>query len=1028
MFLSNVAVRRPVALCCLIIALGLLGGNALRKMGLENMPRMDLPYVTVVTIYPGASPTEIETDVAKKIEDAVVAIDGLKHVTSSCMENACQTLLEFELEVDVDVAAVDVREKIDLILNDLPADAEKPKILKFDVNAKPIVNLALTGDRPLGELYDFADNRLSDRLSVIRGVAEIQLVGGAEREVHALLDRGKLASHGLTAMDVVAAVSGGIRTIPAGRIRQGGTEFSVKYDGEYDEVRAIGGLEVANSEGSRITIADLGRVVMTNDELRQAAFIDRRPCIAIRVVKKSDANAVKVTERVKDALASLKSTLPGGMELVWVTDDGGFIQASVDSAASNIWQGVLLTAAILFLFLYNIRLTLIVALTMPVTIVISLFFLHALDQTLNTSTLLALGLSIGVLVTNSIVVLESVKRRLASGDSPREAARIGASSVAVAVLASAGTNVVVLLPISVMGSIVGLFFGPFALTMLIATVVSLFISFTLTPIICSVLVKPTTPGMRVSPLERVEAVWSAGLTRISVMYEALLRVVMRRWWLSVPVLLVVFISLFRATKLAPEIGFSFMPDNDKGEIYVKLEYPTRYSLAGTVERTRQVEDRLSDMPGLLHRLVTIGKVEGVVGQSSEGVYLAQALFRFVDKGLREKTIFELQEEIRIRLAAVPDCIVSVNVPSSIGGQSKPLEMEISGDEFAVLDSLGLKASSLASTIDGVADLDTSVRSGKPEIRLRPRRSVLGDLGVTSNDMGMLVRAGFDGIEAGSYKRGDRTFDIRVKFEEVEGREQVAALLFPGGPGKPVTIGGLARVEERRAPVQITRNDKRRVSKIYANVSGKPLGTAVEELSQLVEVKAGLPPGYGYRFAGQVEVMQDGMLAFLEAGILALVLTYLTLAAILESFLQPLIILVTIPLALIGVLGALYMAGESMSMFVLVGMVMLVGIVVNNAILVLQELNKLVAGGVAPREAMIKACGDQLRPVLMITLAAVLGMLPLAIGQGLGAESRNGIGIASAGGIAVSAVLTLIVLPVLYGLFHRGGGTTVSSGS
>jgi len=335
MFLSNASIRRPIAMSCLIIGLALLGLNAYRQMGLELMPRTDLPFITIVTIYPGASPEQIETDIAKRIEDQVVTIDGLKHVNSSCMENVCQTLLEFNLGVNVDIAATDVREKLDLIRADFPVDAEDPKIMKFDINAMPIITLALTGDASLEELYDYADNTLRDRITVISGVADVELVGGAEREVHVMLDRQKLAARGLSSMDVVQAVQQGIGTIPSGRITEGSTEYSVKLDAEYENIEDIASLEVLNDNGRRCYIHDVGYVEMTTEELRQKASIDGRDCIAIKVVKKAEANAVRVVSNVRDAMTKLNRELPGGMELVWVDDDGRFIEATVESAVSR---------------------------------------------------------------------------------------------------------------------------------------------------------------------------------------------------------------------------------------------------------------------------------------------------------------------------------------------------------------------------------------------------------------------------------------------------------------------------------------------------------------------------------------------------------------------------------------------------------------------------------------------------------------------------------------------------------------------
>ncbi|MGD8450211.1 MAG: efflux RND transporter permease subunit [Phycisphaerae bacterium] len=1020
MFLSDASVKRPIAMSCIIIGLSLLGLNAYRKMGLELMPRIDLPYITITTLYPGASPEEIETDIAKRIEDQVVGIDGLKHVSSSCMENVCQTLLEFHLDVDVDIAATDVREKIDLVRADFPEGVEDPQILKYDVNSKPIIQLALTGDVPVDELYDYADNTLKDRLTVISGVAEASLIGGAEREVHVSLDRDELAARGLSSTDVVTAVQNGVRTIPSGRVRERGTEYSVKFDADYDRVEDIGNLEVANRDGQRCYLKDIADVDMSTEELRQAAEIDGRPCIAIKVVKKADANAVKVVHSVRDALDRLQAELPGGMELVWVTDDGTFTEATVNSAWINVGQGILLTAAILFIFLYNLRALLVVSITMPLTIIIGLFFMQLCGFTLNFSTLVSIGMSVGILVTNSIVVLEAIVKRLNETGNPKEAARLGSSEAFVAVLASAGTNIVVLFPMAMMGSLVGLFTRPFSVTMLIMTAVSLFISFTLTPILCAVLLKPQAPNSR-SLLTRLERGWNRGFDRVIAAYRAVLTFNERNRPVAVLTLLVVAAILVHSLRLGGSLGTSMATDADRGEVAVKVEFPSRYSLNQTRERVAEIQDILRDLPELRHTLAVIGKVEGVFGQSSEGVQLAQFTLKFSERTERTLTIHDLMTNIRSRMAGLPDAIVTVSMPSFIGGQEADVQLEIAGDDFTALDRMALASRDLAERIPGLLDFDTTVRTGKPELRVRPQRAVLADLQSPATGLGMALRANIEGLEAGTYKRGARTYDIVVKLDEQPGKDQVAGFLFPGGAGHPVLLTGLGSVEEDLAPVQVIRKDKRRVSKLFANLgSTLPLGTAVNEISATIDDHKLLPTGFDYDFAGRYETMSEGQEALGEAGLIAVMLVVLTLAAILESFKQPILILVTLPLTLIGIFWSLALTGNNVEIFVIMGGVMLIGIVVNNAILIMDQFNVHVREGVPRHMAMVSAACERLRPIVMITLAAVLGMLPMAFGRGIGAEMRNAIGISSAGGILVSGILTMLVMPILYDLFTRRG--------
>lgn len=1016
MFLSAASVKRPVAMGSLIIALALLGFNSARKLGLELMPRVDIPYITVVTVYPGATPEEIETDVAKRIEDAVVSVDGLKHVTSSSMENMCQTLLEFHLGVDVDIAATDVREKLDMIRADLPEDVEDPIIQKYDLNATPVVDLALAGDAPIDEIFDYADNTLRDRITMIPGVADVQLVGGARREVQVRIDRGRLGARGLSTMDVVRAIRQGVRTIPSGNLRDGGSEFSVKFDADYDDIGELERLEISGSGGQRTRIGDVGTVLMATEEMRQEAAVDGRPAVALRVIKRSDANAVRVVGAVRGAMDDIGAVLPGGMQLVWVADDGRFIEAMNRSAWVDVLQGILLTALILFLFLHNLRSLLVVAITMPLTIVIGLFFMELAGLTLNASTLIAVGLSVGILVTNSIVILEAIVKRFDRSGDPREAARVGTSEATVAVLASIATNVVVLFPLAMMDSMIGLFIRALALTMLIMTAVSLLVSFTLTPMLCSLLLKPPREGER-SPLAALERGWDRGFGAVTRALRGLLEYNERHRWAAVLVLALVGVLFALSLLAAGRMGTNMMTDSDQGKLFVKLEYPTGNALPRTAERVREAEARLGDLPELRHMLSTVGKVEGMVGQTSEGVHLAQILLKFSERDERERTLEGIIAEVRDRLADYPGAIVTVNVPVIIGGQGSDLELEITGEEYGTLDRLALAAGELVAPIPGVTDVDHSVREGKPELRIVPKREVLSDLAYPVLEVGMNLRANLEGIAAGTFKRNARNYDIVVKFAEQTGRAQVDAFLLPGAPGRPVLLGTLASVEEGAAPILLTRKDKERMSKVYANLGPElPLGTAVEQVSARLDAEGDFPPRYGYRFGGVYEVMSEGLEGLGEAGALSIILIVLMLAAILESFRQPVLILVTVPLALIGTVWGLIWTGGSLGVFEIMAFVMVMGIVVNNAILIVDQFNVHVREGVPRHRAMIEATCERFRPVAMITIAAVLGMLPLAFGRGIGAEMRNGAGIAMLGGILSSGILTLVALPILYDLF------------
>ena len=1020
MFLSNASIKWPVAMGCLIIALTLLGFNAYRKIGLELMPKTDLPYVTITTIYPGASPSEIETDVAKRIEDEMVTISGLKHVTSSCMENVCFTLLQFNLSVDVNVAAADVRERLDLIRADFPEGVEDPKILKYDVNAKAVAQMALTGDLPLDELYDYADNTLRDRLTVISGVADITLAGGAKREVHVILDREKLAARGLTSANVVQTIKAKITTIPSGRVQGEGMEYSVKFDAEYSNVEDIGNLEVANNNGQRVYIRDIGRVEMTTEELRQSSVIDGRNGIAIKVVKKADANAVEVVNNVKKAIESIQKELPGGMDLVWVTDDGLFTEATVESAWFDVALGIVLTALILFLFLYNLRSLLVVGITMPLNIVISLFFIYYMGFTFNTMTLLSIGMGVGILVTDAIIIMEGIVKRLHETGDPKAAASLGTSDVFSAVVASTGTHMVVLFPLAMMQSTVGLFIRPLAVTMATMTAVDLFIAFTVTPMLCSIMLKPRVENPD-ALLHRMERIWNKILDKVISGYTESLTFMERHRWAEAAFLIGILLLLCHSLYIAGNMGSTMLRDVDKGEVYVKMEFPTWYSLAETKKRVTEAMALLNETPHLKHTLSTIGKVEGQIGQSSEGVNLAQILLKFSERTERDTTIHALLKDIRKKLAGIPDAIVTVSIPDPIGGgQSSGVEMEISGLDLTTLDNLALKAKDLSGNIPGILDPDTTVRTGKPELKVTPKREVLADIQSPETGLGAVLRGNLEGLKAGIFKKDARNYDIVVKLDKKAGKDQVEQFLFPG-VSAPVLLTSLGNVEETTSPVQITRKDKSRISKLFANLDeNTSLSAAVNDLTAAMNEKGNLESGYSFTFGGMYEVMDEAQESMIEATLTAIILVFLIMSAILGSFKQPILIFSTVPLASIGIFYFLAMTGSKAEYLALMACVMLIGIVVAVGILIMDKFNTLVKGGMPRHVAMVQACKIEFRPIAMITLAAVLGMMPMATGRGIGSEMRNAAGIASMGGIFSSAILSMYLIPVLYNLFTRRG--------
>lgn len=1018
MFLANASTRRPIAMSCLLIALIGLGLNSYRKLPIENMPAVDIPYVAVITQWVGASPEDIEKDVAKIIEDAVSGIDGLKHIESSCMENVSQVILEFELAVNVDTAAQDVREKLDFVLADLPEDAERPAIMKIDINASPIANIFLSGDAPIDDLYDYADHVIADRFATVPGVGEVQVIGGNEREVWIELDRAALAAAGLTSADIVAALQGGVLSLPGGRIREHGNEYSVRFDAEYRDVADIAKLEVANRDGARLRLSDLGTVRLATEEVRQRAILDGKQGIVLKIVKKAEGNIVELSKEIRKRFDEIQQTLPGGMELTWVSDESTNIRESVNSATSAVIGAILLCALVLFVFLVNIRTTIIVAITMPVTIIISLFAMYLAGQTLNIPTLLAIGLSTGVLVANSIVVLENIVEKFEVMDDRWEAARIGTSEVAVAVLASAGTNVIVMFPIAMMASLAGRMLAPFAITVLIINAMSIFISFTLTPILCAMLLVPASKRKE-NIFTRFSKRWENGFEGLGHHFTNGLRVIAGKKRYNLPIVLgFILLFFFTMNVGGKRLGFSFSEITDKARIFIRVEFPPYYDLEQTVGRIDGIQTRLQDYSDLVHVLTTAGKAESMSGQASEGVYMGQIELYFSPKTQRAWTIQDRLSEIRALLADETDAMISASIPSDMGGgQSFQIEQDLVGDDLDVLDATTLAIQEVIWEIEGVDHLQTTVRDTKPEIRIVPKRTVLSDLGLSASHLAAIVRGNIAGIEAANYKRGDRTYDIRVKLAEEPGKDQIRQFLLPGMDGRPIPLETVADVIDDRATIQIYRVDKQRTVKILGNLKeGYAMSTIGNEITRRIEEGNLLPFGVAFKSSGMSEMLGEVVADFGEAILLAVFLTLLTLAAILESWSRPALVLLTIPMGLIGVIGALVMGQFAMTIFVLLGMLMLIGVVVNPAILIVDKMAQHLAEGTCRREAMMTAMTEQFRPVLMVILASSLGMLPMAISRGIGSESRAGIGSASVAGVLIAGLLTMLVLPLIYTLF------------
>ncbi|MCR5413137.1 MAG: efflux RND transporter permease subunit [Kiritimatiellae bacterium] len=1033
MFLSDASLKRPIAMSVGLIALMIFGAIAYRGTGVDLVPQVDVPYVSVSVVYPGASPDEIESAVARRIEDAVAQVDGLKHVTSTCANNFCQVMLEFDLGRDVDEAATDVREKVALVKNDLPPGAEEPEVLKYDVNALSVVTIALTGSAPVDDLYDWADDRLKDRFSSLSGVASVELIGGEKRDVLVEVDRDKLAASGLTLAHVVQAVGKGNIKIPSGQLTDGERELSVTFDAQAPSPADLGGIELGPPGGARVRLGDVASFGWGTKRRESLAFYAGRPAVLMKITKKGEANAAAVVDRVRRVYGDVCGELPEGMRLDWVRDNGDYVHATVAGGMDSIWQGILLTGVILLAFLADWRTTLVAFVSIPVTIMVSLIAFSLFGYTMNLVTMSAVGISVGVLVANSIVVLESVAGAMEGADAADRAAlkSLVASAtgrVALAVSASALTNIVVFLPVAFMKSLPGQFFVPFSIVVTAATFSSLLVSFTLTPILACL---TAGRGERVNvALRFLLSPWRIAYSAMERFYAASVRPAIAHPWLAVAISAAATLLAFRL--VLPGMQVDFVPVMDQSEMSVKLEFAADSTLEHSAARANAILERilaLRDSHGekvVERSALAVGKTQGVLGQVSRGPHLAELTLCLRKMGERSESIHELLAMVRAELAKEPDLIATALVPLIVGGASQSAEFHILGDSLDEVGAVALASGKDLERSPCAKDVATSVRAGRPEIRIHPRRAVLNDLGVKPDALGMTLRASFAGLTPATFTAGGRCYDVRVRFAQKDGAGQIDALNFPGAEGRPFTLGAVADAKESLQPVQIVRREKRRDAIVYANnAHGYGLGATLEE--GLGTIGRRLPPGCEVKIGGIAEYMDEVFKEFGLVGAVAVILTYLLLCAIMESWTKPFVILFTVPFSYLGMFAAVRIAGTQFSVFGLLAGIMLVGVVVNAAILLVDGIGEAEAGGLAGRDAIAAATRSKFRPILMSCAAALFGMLPMALGGGLGSELRQSIGIGSVGGILLSSLVSLYFIPALYSaLFARRSRTEVAA--
>jgi len=1010
MKLSTMSIKRPVFASVMSFTILLFGVVAFLRLPVREYPDIDPPIISVTTLYRGASPAVVETEITNVLEEQFATLEGVKTMTSSSREQGSVITIEFELNRNVDEAANDVRDRVSRVRSTLPREIDDPVISKVDVNAQPIVWLALSSDRHSGlELTDVADRILKERLQRLPGVGSVIIAGERRYAMRVWLDPLRMASHDLTAQDVEAAIRRENTEIPGGRVEGAEREFSVRTRGELTTPEEFGAIIVAQSKNDIVRLRDVAEVSLGAADERTAVRYNGQTAVGLGVVKQSKASTVDVAADVSKALGDLSGLLPAGMKLDIAFDSSTFINSSIDEVKETLIIAMCLVILVVLAFLKSLRATAIPTLAIPISIIGALAAAYFAGFTLNILTLLALVLAIGLVVDDAIVVLENVYRHMEMGKSRLQAALDGSKEIGFAVLATTITLVAVFVPLAFLTGSVGRLFNEFGISLAVAILLSGFVALTLTPMLCSRMLKPLH-GTSSSWATRSFDAFFEWLNRI---YDRTLRFAMRWKWLTIGgavAAVVLSVVLFR---LLPS---ELVPIEDRGVAFGIVIAPEGATLDYTDKYMREVESRLLPLPERRSLFSATGLGFGGPGRVTNGfVFLGLA-----PRSERRRSQQEIVQALFPRLISIPGVLAFVINPPSLGGSfsSSPVEYVLQGETYEELNQAVGTVMGEASKLGYMINLDTDLRLNKPQLDLTIDRERAAGLGVSVTDIGLTLETFLGGRIVTNFKRGTKQYDciLQMKPSSRSAPDDIREI-YLRGKGGLVQLANVVRVEETLAPKELNHYNRVRSATITANlVPGVSLGQALDDLDRISAEK--LPSGMKRDYAGQSLEFKSSTSSLYFMFLLAIIFIYLVLAAQFESFIHPLTILLSVPLAVFGALLALLIFGQSLNIYSQIGLIMLIGLVTKNAILIVEFSNQLRGQGKSATDAVIEAATIRLRPILMTSLATIFGVLPIAIGLGAGAESRRPLGLAVVGGMLFSTFLTLVLVPVLYAILSR----------
>lgn len=1015
MTISDLCINRPVFTWVLVAIPVVLGLVSYNELGVDLFPNVDFPVCTVTTVLPGASVEEMETTVSKPVEDIINTVSGIDELRSITQEGVSIVTVQFLLSKNGDVGMQEVRDKVNSILSDLPEGTRPPIVDKFDTGSMPVMTIAVSGRRDFREVTEIARKQIKERLETVPGVGAINLVGGRVRAMNVVVDTDRLAGYNLSVDDVRQALIRQNIEVPGGRVDQGPRELVLRTLGRLRTEREFNDLIIANRNGYPIRVRDIGHASDSNEEPRTLARLDGDGAVSLVVQKQSGVNTVKVVEDVKDRLGQLKAALPPDIATEIIRDQSRFIKKSIEEVKFHLLLAGVLVSATILLFIRDWRTTLIATLAIPTSIIPTFMFMRYMGFTLNNITMLGLILAIGIVIDDAVVVHENIFRHMEEdGMDGMEAARKGTREIALAVLATSLSLIVIFLPIAFMGGIVGRFFSSFGLTVAFAVAMSLFVSFTLTPMLCSRFLKlePSESGHGHQPRSKSGFIYRL----LDGSYGWVLRGALRFRFLVVMLTIAVIGSTVPIGKV---MGMSLIPRDDQSEYEISITTPEGYSLDRSSRLTSELEDRIWKLKGTQHVFTTIGQTEGGRTVKGEGdVTRATIYVRMTELEERDYTQFAVQQQAREMIVDYPDLRVSVNDVSAFQGgrRSQTFQVNLAGPDLNKLAEYAGRLTAELKKQQGILDLDTTLSLRKPEVQVLVDREAASDLGVPVGTVADTLRVLVGGLPISKFRDGDQQYDVWLRAEARDRgtAQDLYQLTLPSPTVGLVKLASLARLVDERGPSEIERLGRERVVTVLGNPEGIPLGEAVSRAEKALQ-GMNLPPQYSYVFTGQAKTLGETGYYFLIAFTLSITFMYLILAAQFESWMQPIAILMALPVTIPFGMLSLILWRTPMDLYAMFGLFMLVGIVKKNGILQVDATNQLRAKGLSRFDAILEANHTRLRPILMTTVMLVAAMVPIAFGRGPGSGARASMAKVIIGGQMLSLLLALLVTPVFYAL-------------